>query len=73
MDAIKKKMQSLKSETDNLFCQIRGFEQETKQANDVASRCESDIREVSKKINLLETDYDTTNDKLGNYHMLLYV
>ena len=73
MDAIKKKMQSLKTETDNLYSQIRGFEEETKIANDVASRCESDIREVSKRINLLETDYDMTNDKLGRDHLLFYV
>ena len=67
MDSIKKKMQSLKSETDILYYQIRGFEEETKEANKIAERCESDVREVSKKISLLEAEYDSTNDKLGMY------
>ncbi|CAB4067967.1 TPM1 [Lepeophtheirus salmonis] len=64
MDAIKKKMQSLKTETDNLFQQISSLEGETKQANDVANQCECDIRDISKRITCLESDYDDTNDKL---------
>ena len=64
MDAIKKKMQSLKTETDNLFKEIGKFEQETKDANEVANQCECDIRDISKKITSLESDYDITNDKL---------
>ena len=64
MDAIKKKMQSLKSETDNLYSQIRSFEDETKVANEIATNCDSEIREISKRIGLLETDCDNTNDKL---------
>ena len=32
MDAIRKKMQSLKSETDGLYATIAGFENETKEA-----------------------------------------
>ena len=69
MDSIKKKMQSLKSETDILYTQIRGFEEETTRANKIAERCEGDIRDVSKKISLLETEYDNTNDKLGMYFL----
>jgi len=65
MDAIRKKMTSLRSETDNLISQIRGFEEDANQANLIAERCDCDIRDVSKKISLLETDYDATNDKLG--------
>ena len=38
MDAIKKKMQSLKTETDNLFKEIAGQEEATKAANDIAKK-----------------------------------
>ena len=50
MDAIKKKMQSLKTETDTLYSQIQAYEEETRQANEKASQCEGDIREISKRI-----------------------
>jgi hypothetical protein len=33
MDAIRKKMQSLKGETDSLYKTIAGFEEATKEAN----------------------------------------
>ena len=65
MDAIKKKMQSLKSETDNLFKEIASLEDQTQAANDVAQQCENDIRDISKKITMLESDYDITNDKFN--------
>ena len=64
MDAIRKKMQSLKTETENLFKTIKALEDETSKAEDVAVQCESDIRDISKRISLLEADYDGTNDKL---------
>ena len=64
MDAIKKKMQSLKTETDNLFQQIANLEAETKTANDLANQCDCDIRDISKRITSLESEYDDTNDKL---------
>ncbi|XP_059087995.1 tropomyosin-like [Tigriopus californicus] len=64
MDAIKKKMQSLKSETENLMKGIAALEAETKASNDVANQCEVDIRDISKKISMYESDFDETNDKL---------
>ena len=64
MDAIKKKMQSLKTETENLMKTINNLEDETKAANDVANQCDCDIRDISKKISCYESDYDETNDKL---------
>merc|ERR1711963_685324 len=63
MDAIRKKMQSL-TETDTLFKQIRDFEEETKAANERANQCDTDIREISRRIQFLETEADQTNDKL---------
>ena len=64
MDAIKKKMSSLKTETDNLYGQIHAYEEETKNYNEIANGCDGEIRDISKRIGLLETDCDSTNDKL---------
>ena len=41
MDAIRKKMQSLKSETDSLYKTIAGFENETKEATARAEQVEN--------------------------------
>ena len=64
MDAIKKKMSSLKTETDNLYSTIHAYEEETKNYNEIANGCDGEIRDISKRIGLLETDCDSTNDKL---------
>jgi len=64
MDAIRKKMQSLKSETESLCRTIANFEQEAADANKVSDQCDADIRDISKKITSYESDYDDTNDKL---------
>merc|ERR1712106_460712 len=64
MDAIRKKMQSLKSETDGLYATIRGFEDATKEATARADQADCDIRDYGKKVQRLEIGYDETNDKL---------
>jgi len=64
MDAIRKKMQSLKSETDSLYKTIAGFENETKEATARAEQADCDIRDYGKKVQSLEIGYDETNDKL---------
>jgi len=64
MDAIRKKMQSLKSETDSLYKTIAGFENETKEATARADQADCDIRDYGKKVQTLEIGYDETNDKL---------
>ena len=64
MDAIRKKMQSLKSETDQLFNTINRLETEAKEANSRNEKCEADIRDLGKKITCYESDFDETNDKL---------
>merc|ERR1712172_329199 len=64
MDAIRKKMQSLKSETDQLLSTIAKFEEETKESNIRSEKAESDIRDCGKKISMYESDFDETNDKL---------
>merc|ERR1740122_754823 len=64
MDAIRKKMQSLKGETDILYATIARFEGDTKEANSQSDRHEADIRDLGKKIQGYECDFDETNDKL---------
>jgi len=64
MDAIRKKMQSLKSETDGLYKTIAGFENETKEATARADQADCDIRDYGKKVQGLEIGFDETNDKL---------
>eukprot|EP00092_Neocalanus_flemingeri_P040398 GFUD01043997.1.p1 GENE.GFUD01043997.1~~GFUD01043997.1.p1 ORF type:complete len:286 (-),score=113.06 GFUD01043997.1:205-1062(-) len=64
MDAIRKKMQSLKGETEGLYSTIRGFEDVTKEATGRADQADCDIRDYGKKVQSLEIGYDETNDKL---------
>merc|ERR1712119_237969 len=64
MDAIRKKMQSLKGETDSLYKTIAGFEENTREAVARADQADCDIRDYGKKVQSLEIGYDETNDKL---------
>merc|ERR1712172_4316 len=64
MDAIRKKMQSLKSETDGLYKTISGFEEQTREAAGRADQADCDIRDFGKKVQQLEIAFDETNDKL---------
>ena len=64
MDAVRKKMQSLKGETDGLYAVIAGFEEQTREAAARADQADCDIRDYGKKIQQLEIGYDETNDKL---------
>merc|ERR1711970_484641 len=64
MDAIRKKMQSLKGETDSLYKTIEGFEEATREAGGRADKADCDIRDYGKKVQNLEIGYDETNDKL---------
>merc|ERR1712115_379451 len=64
MDAIRKKMQSLKGETDSLYSTIQKFEDATKESNRVADQADCDIRDFGKKVHSLEIEFDETNDKL---------
>jgi len=64
MDAIRKKMQSLKGETDGLYATIQGFEEATREAAARADQADCDIRDYGKKVQQLEIGFDETNDKL---------
>merc|ERR1712193_569181 len=65
MDAIRKKMKSLKDETDQLYAIIQKFEDATKEANRVADQAECDIRDYGKKVHGFEIEFDETLDKLN--------
>merc|ERR1712045_466681 len=64
MDAIRKKMQSLKAETDGLYATIQKFEDSTKEYNLQSDQADCDIRDFGKKVQNLEIAFDETNDKL---------
>jgi len=64
MDAIRKKMQSLKGETDSLYKTIDSFEEATREAAKRADQADCDIRDYGKKVQALEIGFDETNDKL---------
>lgn len=64
MDAIRKKMQSLKNETDQLFRTINQYETEARESNTRHEQAEANLRDLGKKITMYETDFDETNDKL---------
>merc|ERR1712198_550314 len=64
MDAIRKKMQSLKAETEGLYSTIARFEDATKQYTATADQADCDIRDYGKKVQQLEIGFDETNDKL---------
>jgi len=57
-------MQSLKGETDLLYATIARFEGDTKEANLLSDKHDADIRDLGKKIQTYEVDFDETNDKL---------
>merc|ERR1712223_612212 len=64
MDAIRKEMQSLKAETEQLYATIASFEEATREASARADQADCDIRDLGKKVQNLEMGYDETNDKL---------
>merc|ERR1712018_587193 len=64
MDAIRKKTQSLKAETEQLYATIASFEEATREAVGRADQADCDIRDLGKKVQNLEMSYDETNDKL---------
>merc|ERR1712098_423391 len=65
MDAIRKKMKSLKDETDSLYAIIKKFEDQTKESNALADQADCDIRDYGKKVHGFEIEFDETMDKLN--------
>merc|ERR1711915_885562 len=55
MDAIRKKMQSMKAETDDLYKKSNEYETTTKEANSVSDKLDCDLRDLGKKVQKFET------------------
>ena len=64
MDAIRKKMQSLRTETDTMTAQADHLEKISAEANKKADKHDAEIRDLHKKIQSLETRYDEAAEKL---------
>merc|ERR1712141_712726 len=65
MDAIKKKMQSLKSETDNALTKAEELDIKAKEETQRAEKLEENVRDLQKKMQHVENDLDNTLEKLG--------
>ncbi len=63
MDAIRKKMQSLKTETDTLVARADALDNEAETANKKADKLDTQIRDLQKKISNLEARYDEVSEK----------
>lgn len=64
MDSIKKKMQSLASETAAAIERAENFEEEIRRTNEVAEGIEDTIRSIHKKTQALEGQYDSCMEAL---------
>jgi len=60
MDNIRKKMQTLKYETDGMLRSCSELDEITKDYNARADQCDCDIRDLTKKITKMEHSYDET-------------
>merc|ERR1711872_936588 len=64
MDAIRKKMQSMKAETDDLYKKINEYETTTKESNSVSDKLDCDLRDLGKKVQKFETKMEETMEQL---------
>merc|ERR1712037_425250 len=64
MDAIRKKMQTMKVETDDLYKKISDMEDFIKETNKESDKFDADVRDSSKKVTKQETGLEETLEKL---------
>merc|ERR1712203_588221 len=64
MDAIRKKMQSMKAETDDLYKKISEYEDKTKDCNKESDQFEIMIRDMGKKVQKFDTSMEEIMEKL---------
>lgn len=64
MDSIRKKMQSLKYETDGMMRNVEDQDEICREANARADQCDCDIRDYTKKISKLEAGFEETFEAL---------
>merc|ERR1711962_748502 len=63
MDAIRKKMQSMKAETDDLYKKINEYETAAKEANGISDKYDAEIRDMGKKVAKMEEAEKEYKDK----------
>lgn len=66
MDSIKKKMQSLAKETSNAEARAVRSEEEVKRINDTADSYEENVKQLQKKIQATEGQFDVCTEDLFN-------
>jgi len=64
MDSIRKKMQSLKYETDGMYRSVEDNEEICREENAKADQCDCDIRDYTKKLSKLEAACEETLEAL---------
>merc|ERR1711936_883226 len=64
MDAIRKKMQSMKAEIDDMYKKIGEYEALTKEYNGESDRLDAELRDTRKKVQKFETRMEETMEKL---------
>merc|ERR1711902_41765 len=64
MDAIRKKMQSMKAETDELYAKIEEMQEATRDFNSASDGFDADIRDTGKKVGKFETNLEEIMEKL---------
>merc|ERR1719412_2780709 len=66
MDSIKKKMQSLAKETSNAEARAQRSEEEVKRINETADSYEVNVKQLQKKIQATEGQFDVCTEDLFN-------
>jgi len=64
MDAIRKKMQSIKAETDEMYAKINELQENTREANGDSDRFDAEIRDTGKRVQKLETGLEEVMEKM---------
>ena len=64
MDAIRKKMQTMKAETDELYKKIAEYEAATDESNAASEKLDCEIRDLSKKVAKFDTRMEETVEAL---------
>merc|ERR1711971_1000245 len=64
MDAIRKKMQSIKAETDEMYAKINELQENIREANSDSDRFDAEIRDTGKKVGKFETNLEEIIEKL---------
>merc|ERR1712154_336498 len=60
----RKKMQSMKAETDELYAKIEELQEATREANSTSERFDMDIRDTGKKVGKFETNLEEIIEKM---------